>query len=275
MKRLISVLLFLLCFNSYAQKIKIGFRSGASFSNFYDHNASGNTFTSGAFSGLPNSPSPILPTVPSSNSYYRTNFFKDQRIGFYSGFFVDWELNKKWNLELGLNYSQKGINVKYKLNSDTLHADNSHTNVAYQFNRNLRLDYITIPIVIKYKLDRKERFYVLGGVYNAFAIGFKLKNTTSILSQKDISASGGLMQESLGESQSNKAYAHIFDSGLIGGFGVQWPLKNKWSVGLELRGSLGLINVPARYDETGFVSFGPNTKNISFETGLKLQYSLK
>jgi len=178
-------------------------------------------------------------------------------------------------METGLGYFQKGIDLKYSLNTSSVHSDNSITTISYQFNRDVRTDYLTIPTVLRYKIDRKERFYVLGGTYNAIALNLGVHNSTSLNNTKKLSPLGQLQQESISELTITNAYAHVFDFGLIGGFGFDWPLKNKWSVGIDVRGAMGLVNVPGKYEEAGFLSFSPKTKNINIETGLKLLYSMK
>jgi len=262
-------------FSTYAQKIKLGFRGGANFANYVAHDASGskianNSFQTGDFFGvLQPADKPVL------NPYYKTNFMRDMRKGFFLSLLIDWELENKWHMETGLGYFQKGIDLEYSVNTSSVNVDKSVTTISYQFNRDVRTDYLTIPTVLRYKIDRKERFYVLGGTYNAFALNLSVHNSTSINNKKTLSPSGQLLQEAIYEMTITNAYAHVIDFGLIGGFGFDWPLKNKWSVGIDVRSDMGLVNVPGRYEEAGFLSFSPKTKNINIETGLKLLYSMK
>jgi hypothetical protein len=46
------------------------------------------------------------------------------------------------------------------------------------------------------------------------------------------------------------------------------------TIGIDIRSAVGLTNIPKKYDKYGFQSFSETSKNISFETGLKLQYTL-
>jgi len=275
MKYIILVILMFFCFSTYSQNVKLGIRGGANFANYVAHNASGNKVANNPFQT--GEPFGVLqPTdKPVINPYYKTNFMRDVRTGFFLSLLIDWELEKKWNMETGLGYFQKGIDLKYSYNISSVNVNNSVTTISYQFNRDVRTNYLTIPTVLRYKIDRKERFYVLGGTYNAFALNLGVHNSTSINNTIMLSSSGQLQQQSRNELTFTSAYAHIFDFGIIGGFGFDWPLKNRWSVGIDIRGAMGLINVPGRYEEAGFLSFSPKTKNINIETGLKLLYSMK
>jgi hypothetical protein len=274
MKRVTFILFICLCSCAQAQKMKVGFRGGASLANFYEHNASSDELTVSG-SGMATSGAIILdPSIRPANEYYETDLFSDIRMGFFSEFFINWELNKKWEIEAGLGYCQKGINVVYKLTSQSVNANNTITKISYQFNRDLQLNYITLPAVFKYKVSRNERFYVVGGIYNAIAINFDIDNSTSIKNSLTTN-SGQAILESYSTSTYTKAYANFFDCGLVGGFGLEWPLKNQWSVGIDLRGTMGVLSVPSKFEEHRFLSFSPTTKNINFEAGLRILRSIK
>jgi hypothetical protein len=274
MKHLVVVIAIFLFGSTHAQRMKLGFRSGFSFSNFYSHNYSGNQITTNNIQ-TGNAGSIQPGTLMLLKPYYETHFLKDMRVGFFSGFTMEWELKKKLGVEIGLNYCQKGINLDYSLNASSVNADNSITKLSYQFNRDLRLDYLTIPVVFKYKIGKKERLYILAGVYNAVALSFKIKNSTMTTNEEVLAPSGQQQTQAVSASSLTKAYAGIFDSGLVGGFGIAWPLGDNFFIGIDIRTAVGLTSVPRKYEETGFQSFSDRTKNISIETGLKVTYSVK
>jgi hypothetical protein len=274
MKHLVVVITIFLFGNVHAQRMKLGFRSGFSFSNFYSHNYSGNQITTNNIQTA-NSGSIQPGTLMLLKPYYKTNFFKDMRVGFFSGFTIEWELKKKSGVEIGLNYCQKGINLNYSFNASNVNADNSITKLSYQFNRDLRLDYLTIPVVFKYKIGKKERLYVLTGIYNAVALNFKIKHSTMTTNEEVLAPSGQQQTQTVSASALTKAYAGIFDSGLVGGFGIAWPLGDNFFIGIDLRTVVGLTSVPRKYEATGFQNFSDHTKNINIEAGLKVTYSMK
>lgn len=264
-----------LSFLGYGQQMKLGFRSGASFSNFYAHHAPAEK---PRFSFQPDPNKPALGYVPVTNYrpsyYYETAFVDDMRTGFFSYLFLDLELEKRLSAEVGLGYSQKGINIKYTRYATSINADNSRAELSYQFNRNLRLDYLVVPVTIQYKLGRQERFYVLGGVYNAIAVNFLIKESLVATNEQFFDPAGQFSQGSTGNAINGAAYANIFDAGLVGGFGVNIPLANKMMIGIDIRSNVGMVSIPAKYEEQGFQSFKQSTKNINFETGLKIIYPL-
>jgi hypothetical protein len=261
----------------HGQNMKSGLRSGVSFSNFYTHHSPGEIPNSTLQGSSSNDP-PIIPH-PNSHSipsyYYETDFIKDMQIGFFSYLYLDWTLNQRFSIEVGLGYTQKGIDTEYNLHTTSINSDNNTVKLSYQFNRNLRLDYISVPLTLQYKLDRKERFYVLAGIYNSIVVNFLIKESLVTANRQTSDSFGNNISSSEDKSWTTDAYASLFDSGLLAGIGVNLPLTKKMAIGLDIRSAVGLTNVPKRYKTYGFQSFSETTKNISFETGLKLQYILK
>ncbi len=274
MKNFIFLLFLLPCLSVQAQTKKLGFRGGVSFSNLLSHNSSGSQPSVFPPQNLGTTGGIQLINGPMSYPYYETDFLTDMRTGFYSEFFYNSELGKKWKVEIGLGYSQRGINLNYRLNANAANANNTITKLNFQFNRDFRIDYLTVPTTFQYYLDRKERFYVLMGVYNSIALNFVILNSTSIENRQVVNTAGERLIEFRSTSTVRTAYASLFDSGLIGGIGIVWPLKDQWSVGIDFRSSVGLVSVPKKYKEVRFLSFSRKTKNINFETGLRILYSL-
>lgn len=260
----------------HAQDINFGFRSGVGFSNFYAHQLPGEIPDSKFFTGdwndgnltLIDPNTPYLP-VP----YYKTSFVKDVRAGIFSYFYIDYELEPKFSAQIAVGYSQKGINMSFGLQNSTVNSDNSMVTLDYQFNRNLRLDYITVPLTVQYQLDEKKCFYILAGVYNSVAINFVIKESLES-TKRQTQWPSGLPTTSAIEREMTVAYANRFDAGLLAGVGLNLPLSKRLDIGLDLRGSLGLLKVPKSFTNYGFLGFSRSTKNIGLETGLKLQYSL-
>ncbi|GHN00762.1 hypothetical protein WSM22_22510 [Cytophagales bacterium WSM2-2] len=255
MNKTTFILFLCLAANVYSQKIKVGLRGAVSFANFFDHAAPG--------SPLPTSFS-INPTPAiniNSSPEYQTHFFKDMQTGFSSGITIEWQALEKWSFETGLSYVQKGIDLKYSYSSN-----DASGNYTSQFSRDLRINYLVIPVVAKYSL---RRFYFLGGLYSAIALNFDIKEASYSWHLK---ATGS---ETYGVSYLNSGYVNALDGGLTGGFGYEIPLQGHWSIAVDVRTSLGLVNIPAKYSDTGFLNFTANTKNINFETGLRVSYTLE
>jgi len=136
------------------------------------------------------------------------------------------------------------------------------------------LDYITVPLTVQYHLDAKERFYLVGGIYQSVAVNFVIVDSRA--STKSLTRwSSGAVTASSFESETTIAYANRYDAGLLAGVGLDFPLSERFDIGLDVRGSLGLLNVPKESENYGFLGFSKSTKNLGLETGLKLQYSLR
>lgn len=258
------------------QQVKLGFRSGVSFSNFYAHHSSGE-IPNLSVQSTPGGPIIVDPNsgnhIPSH--YYKTNFIKDGKPGFFAYLHAAFKIKQRLSAEAGLGFTQRGIDISYNLSSTSVTTDNNFTKQTYQFKQNLRLDYISVPLTLQYKLDKKERFYVLAGVYNAVALKFLMKESLVSVNQQTFDAHGNALGTSASQSWTTDAYASRFDAGLISGVGVNFPLTEKMSIGIEFRNTLGLVNVPQKYEAHGFHSFSETAKNINFEAGLKLERNFK
>lgn len=105
------------------------------------------------------------------------------------------------------------------------------------------------------------------------AINFLIK-VSLVTTKRQIVGSSGQAVTSESESQVAVAYVNRFDAGLLAGIGLDIPLSDRLDIGLDVRGSLGMLNVPKAFENYGFLGFSKSTKNIGLETGLKLQYGL-
>lgn len=284
--------LMLVSITGYGQKMKLGFRTGVSSSNFYHHYHPGKiphfTISPVEYSPFPENDNPVSNPNPNPApitispkthpdlfyDHFETNIIQDMRIGIFSYVHLNWEIKDRVSAEVGLGYSQRGINMKYRLQSTSKIENNNIENLSYQFDRNLRLDYIVIPVTIHYQLDRKERFYALAGIYNAIAVNFLIKESMVLTERQTLSANGQNLGKSTSRSWSEKAYAGLFDSGLIGGMGMNIPLTHKIGMGIEIRSSFGLTTVPRKFDQYGFQSFSERAKNLNIESGINLHYVL-
>lgn len=262
---------------AYAQDIKFGLRSGIGFSNFYAQQLAGEIpdlrfATENPPGGKLTLIDPNIPYLPVP--YYKTSMLKDVRTGIFSYFYMDYELQPRLTAQIAIGYSQKGIDMTFELQQTTMHADNSTTLSDYKLHRNLRLDYITVPLTVQYHLDPKERFYLVGGIYQSVAVNFVIIDSRAVTNSLTRWSSGAVTASS-SESEMTIAYANRYDAGLLAGVGLDFPLSESLNIGLDVRGSLGLLNVPKEFENYGFLGFSKSTKNLGVETGLKIQYSLR
>jgi hypothetical protein len=199
--------------------------------------------------------------------YYKTSPTKDLRTGFYAGVFLEIRLKKRLSLEPGLAYVQKGIDLDFSTTTGT-----ASSQTAYRFARSIHTNYVAIPVVVKYYLGHKQRFYVAGGIYDAFAVKSKIKEAST--SSASIFASGGLPAYSTSYSTLSEIKTRVIDCGLVGGVGFNLPVGTRFSVGIDARVNVGLIDVQGNSSASNYLNFNSSTKNINLETGLRAAYAL-
>lgn len=256
----VTLLFIFMSFTCSAQKVSFGFRGGSSFSNFYNHRQ---PYTQAILV-----PGPGVPPPPEQKTY-ETGFFRDIRTGFFSEVILSWKLKEKLQLDAGAGYVQKGINLHYT-STTTTEADFQVTRTTVDFVRDLRSEYLSIPVVVRYKLGRQERFYILGGIYNAIGLKFRI-NKAVITERRETTGRTGIPLITTSESGITGSEGRRFDAGLTAGAGVEWPLSTRWRAGFDLRANAGLINLPAA-DNEQFFDFKLQARNINVESGIRLMY---
>jgi hypothetical protein len=248
--------------NISAQKLKVGIRGGVSFANFTGHNASGQSYTSPETAAIHYNPN------------YNTSLVKDLKIGQTYTLYADYVLDKNWDLEIGIGYCQKGIDLNYHSTSHT--ESNGNTIVTREsVIKNFRSNYITLPAAIKLKLGAKKHFYLTGGVYTAFLLKMNINKETNAKDVMTYDTNHLFISEMKSEDHFNEGYLHRIDFGLTGGAGFEIPLNDKWSFGLDMRINKGFVNLPANYSKHHFFNFSSTTKNINMESTIKIAYSLR
>ena len=130
----------------------------------------------------------------------------DIKIGLHVGAFGNISITENFKLQTEINYDQKG--------SYTDEITNSY-------------DYITIPVLAKVSLGKSLKtplqFNVYAGPYAAFLVNAE----TEISDQENV------------QTFDNKENTNNSEIGLIGGFGISYPLNNS-TVFLDFRLGLGL-----------------------------------
>jgi hypothetical protein len=98
------------------------------------------------------------------------------------------------------------------------------TNERY-FKNQERLEYLTIPLNLKYYIDNQKEFYINGGPF----VGFFLGNNSVIYPDNT--------------SNAGKNPYKILDFGANLGVGKRFPINDKYSLNIELRHNCGLVNI--------------------------------
>jgi outer membrane protein W len=89
----------------------------------------------------------------------------------------------------------------------------------------LRLEYLTIPLNLKYYLDTNKRFFINGGPF----VGVFLNSQTTIEGNKSGSDASFLFK--------------TLDFGANFGVGTRFKISEKYSLNLEVRHNYGLANI--------------------------------
>lgn len=255
-----------------AQKLKLAVRTGVSMANFTGHNNS----ISNPGAVILNAKSSfyelnyIQPggTYEYPQFYYKTSTTKDLRMGFYGGIFLDIALTKRLSLEPGISYVQKGIDLNYSQASATGNTQNT-----YSFRRSINTDYISIPVVVKYYVDRHQHFYVAAGIYDAFAVKTKIKDATSTHTTTTTLESG-FPTFATSTYTWTAIDTRVIDCGLVGGLGFNLPVSSRFSLGIDARVNVGMVNVKGNSSDASYLNFSSSTKNINLEAGLRAAYTL-
>jgi opacity protein-like surface antigen len=183
---------------------------------------------------------PTLSSLKEDKKIYDT----EPRLGFSSGFSLEYFISKQFSFRTSLNYERKGARVKLIVIDDDVDMG---THILY-FN----YDYLTLPLLASFSTNGKSRLYFNAGPY----LGY-------LLSQKNIYNTG------LKKTEDNTDNTKKIDFGLTFGLGLKIPLGNKLLLDLGLNDNFGLINVQK---ETAV--YNSSIKTNSFGLQLGLQYKL-
>lgn len=159
--------------------------------------------------------------------------FTDEKPGFSYLFGVSFQyaLNESLSLKADLNYDRKTQTTK----GTTLDWYNSDTpiltpEITHTFKSTSYLNYITLPIMLKFSFTRNKSFYINGGPY----LGYLLKSGMTFESSSE-----GSQDEDL----ENTKYRKSMEFGISAGFGKEFKLNDNHCIYIELRENLGLTDI--------------------------------
>ncbi len=141
----------------------------------------------------------------------------DAKIDFLIGVSFEYYLKENLSIKTNLNYERKSYTNK-SFGIDEFGLTINEVKITTNF------DYISLPILIKYKLGNSNQFFVNGGPF----LGYLLNNKSK--------ASGYPDDETISLNKK-------LDIGLSFGIGKKFNLNDKNNLNIEIRENLGLINI--------------------------------
>ncbi|CAD0005391.1 MULTISPECIES: porin family protein [Flavobacterium] len=131
------------------------------------------------------------------SDFYNADFDTEGLPGFHAGAIIAFDINKNWSVQEEFLYSTQGAKLKSKFSDD----------------KDLKLSYISVPIVVKYKTD--------------FGLYFEAGPQVGILASEDF------------KEITNDDFAEKIDAGMVGGIGYQFSN----GLGIGARYYMGLTDV--------------------------------
>ena len=162
----------------------------------------------------------------------------DAGFDFLVGVSVEYPLKNKLSLLANLSYDSKtaaGTPSGFIPSPEDPASGNINAEANYQ--------YITLPIVLKYKIGAKQSFYADAGLF----VGYLLKSQTH--------------EDYYNTSDDTTSLNKKIDAGLVLGFGKSFKLKNNQEITIELRENLGLLNT-SKVNVSGGNSVKTNSLNL-------------
>lgn len=146
----------------------------------------------------------------------------DYDFNYVGGIDIEKPFNSNFSFVTGLHYDNKSFKNEIEFsrfnNFDPL-INNSKRKIK------LTLQYLTIPILFRYYIDKENSFYINSGPY----IGFFLNTTTRVEGDKI-------------KDDSNEVFKTL-DLGWSLGIGKKFKITEKNNLTVELRDNLGLSNI--------------------------------
>jgi hypothetical protein len=145
------------------------------------------------------------------------------------GLTMEMPLNQRFSFCTGINYERKSSVQKtsYSYNEIIIGPDGTAIDYTMKGNSKITtsLDYVAVPINLKYYLDIWENYYVTGGAFVAYAFneGYTIKGDKPM--------------------EDYKQNYHTMDYGVNLGFGTKFKLNRTQYLNVEIRDNLGLANI--------------------------------
>jgi hypothetical protein len=159
------------------------------------------------------------------------------RYGYSTGLTFAWNSSRHFSLQTGILMDHKVYSWQTSTSND-FPVTSTYTKSISSF------DYLTLPILSRFTFGKKVNFFVNAGVF----IGV-LVSQQDALEIENYSSSGLNSYHSSEKRKDHniKDYNPV-DIGVAGGFGIGIPIKKQWSISIEARDCIGLVNTKVSQD---------------------------
>lgn len=151
------------------------------------------------------------------SDFSNANFDTEGLPGFHAGAIIAFDINEKWSVQEDFLFSTQGAKIKGGISDG----------------KDLKLSYVTVPIVLKYK--------------TSFGLYFEAGPQVGILVSEDF------------KEITNNDFAEKIDAGMVGGIGYQFPN----GLGIGARYYYGLTDISKIKSTTINTDFQNNMSQVS------------
>lgn len=163
---------------------------------------------------------------------YETYSDKDNpSFAYLFGISFQYRIKENLSIKADINYERKTQIAKSTIELWEASESPILINGNYTFKTTTYLNYIMLPIMLKYNFSKDKSFYVNGGPY----LGYLLKSGAKI----DAKNIPGINTD----DEETTKYRKSLDYGLSAGIGKEFKLNGNHQIYVELRENLGLANI--------------------------------
>lgn len=167
------------------------------------------------------------------------------RLGGHAGLLYTYNFSDKLGIETGVMFNTKGFRLKFEEEEFFEENPQKSSSEMIKYKVNVNLNYIDIPVMLKFNHDLNEKISLIGytGPALGIAVGGKFKTKVEFMGETEKDTE----DVNFGNDPEEDDYKRI-DLGLMMGAGV---MISNFRVGLMY--NQGLLNI-SPYTENGFVS---------------------
>lgn len=158
------------------------------------------------------------PAISSLRGNNVSKSIQKSRFGSMAGLSLQYQINQRFSIKTGLAHELKGAKFEFML-FDALGQQLGNQIAFYNY------QYLTVPLQLKVDLDLGSSLkgFVSAGPYASYLLAATQNFPTN--------------------PNSIKEFYNDIDAGMVAGLGVSYHISSKFSLSVELRNQLGLVNV--------------------------------